>query len=274
MAIPKAYRTSNTASTESAEQGGRRTNASFSGKIPLKFKLKGYFESAYSGDRILKILAGLALCYVGLKIDDAFDKYEDSIAKTPIQDQFDFKIGMGQSTAAEAQQNQNNEQNNDSAKDDEKKAPVFNPLDIVSSSEVEILGALAERRKVLDDREKAIDEKKRAIEILQKKILEKTVSLETLQKNIKKMLKTLDTERSEKTRDLVKTYEAMKPKDAAKILNNLDMDIVSGIVMNMSSKKLALIMAQMNINRAKEITAFLGMMNTPFDKEKIEEPNG
>jgi len=55
-------------------------------------------------------------------------------------------------------------------------------------------------------------------------------------------------------KSLVKIYENMKPKDAAPIFEQLDMDVLLDIVDRMKEAKVAPILAQMNPAKAKEVT--------------------
>ena len=56
---------------------------------------------------------------------------------------------------------------------------------------------------------------------------------------------------------LVKLYTAMKPKDAARIFNTLDLEITVAILKGMKPSTTSTIISQMNSERAQEITAVL-----------------
>src|SRR3546814_4430099 len=53
---------------------------------------------------------------------------------------------------------------------------------------------------------------------------------------------------------LVKIYESMKPKDAARIFEELDMEVLLEVVERMKERKTAPILAEMNPERAKTVT--------------------
>ncbi len=53
---------------------------------------------------------------------------------------------------------------------------------------------------------------------------------------------------------IVKIYETMKPKDAARILADLEMRILLGIMESMKERKSAPILAAMEPKRAREVT--------------------
>ena len=52
----------------------------------------------------------------------------------------------------------------------------------------------------------------------------------------------------------MKIYENMKPKDAARIFEELDMAVLLDVIERMKERKTAPILAQMNPKRAKAIT--------------------
>ena len=56
---------------------------------------------------------------------------------------------------------------------------------------------------------------------------------------------------------LVKIYEGMKPKDAARIFDTLDLDILVSVVSQMSERKLSPVLAAMNPERARTVTIML-----------------
>ncbi|NOZ43246.1 MAG: hypothetical protein GXP02_08815 [Alphaproteobacteria bacterium] len=60
---------------------------------------------------------------------------------------------------------------------------------------------------------------------------------------------------------LVKIYSAMKPRDAAKIFNDLDDKVLLAIVENMQERKMGPIMAKMNLDKAKKLTVNLATRN-------------
>jgi len=53
---------------------------------------------------------------------------------------------------------------------------------------------------------------------------------------------------------LVKMYESMKPKDAARIFEQLQMDVLLEVATNMKERQMAAIMAEMSPDTAKALT--------------------
>ncbi|MEQ9123094.1 MAG: hypothetical protein RIM80_11075, partial [Alphaproteobacteria bacterium] len=61
----------------------------------------------------------------------------------------------------------------------------------------------------------------------------------------------------ERVRELAKAYKAMKPKDAARLFNDLDMDLLTAIAREISPRVLAPVLAKMEPKRARELTEAL-----------------
>ena len=55
-------------------------------------------------------------------------------------------------------------------------------------------------------------------------------------------------------KSLVKIYESMKPKDAARIMQQLDMAVLLEVSERMREQKMAAILARMNGETAKTVT--------------------
>src|SRR4029077_19467569 len=64
---------------------------------------------------------------------------------------------------------------------------------------------------------------------------------------------------------LVKVYEAMKPRDAATIFNDLDMPVLLQVADRMKEAKAAPILAAMQPDKARELTARLAQLRTRRD---------
>ena len=126
-----------------------------------------------------------------------------------------------------------------------------------SRSEVQLLQELAERREVLEQRASEMDIREKLLEATENRIDQKIASLKKIEAQIQALLKTHDEREQAQLESLVKTYTAMKPKDAARIFDALDMDILINIIEKMNEKKVAPILAKMSPQTAKELTVEL-----------------
>ncbi len=126
-------------------------------------------------------------------------------------------------------------------------------------AEVEVLQSLAGRREALQARAVELEMRENLLSATEKRIEEKIAELKKLEATIKAKLKQYDEQEEAKMKSLVKIYENMKPKDAARILEELDMDILLEVAERMREAKMAPILALMNSNKAKAITVELAM---------------
>ena len=60
-----------------------------------------------------------------------------------------------------------------------------------------------------------------------------------------------------KIQKLVKVYESMKPKEAAKIFNDLQIGVLVELALNMKESRLAAILSEMTPEKARELTSIL-----------------
>ncbi|PPQ26797.1 MotE family protein [Rhodopila globiformis] len=138
-------------------------------------------------------------------------------------------------------------------------APADPPI---SESEKAILLDLRQRRKELDARAEALAERESVLAAAEAKVAARVAELQALQKQ----LEGLDAAQKQKEdagwQGLVKLYEAMKPRDAAVIFNDLSMPVLLQVVDRMKDAKAAAIMAAMAPERAREVTAELAQMRT------------
>mgnify|MGYP003425818010 FL=1 len=73
----------------------------------------------------------------------------------------------------------------------------------------------------------------------------------------------MDAKRDERMTALVKTYEAMKPKDAAKIFDGMEDMLLLDIAKTMKPATLAAIMSTMQPKRAEALTKMIANLAKP-----------
>ena len=121
----------------------------------------------------------------------------------------------------------------------------------------ELYEDLLQRRQQLDEKEKVLGQREALLEAGEKEITRKFNELTGLRNEIQELLKKQSSEEDARIASLVKIYEGMKPKDAARIFNTLDMDIMMDVVSKMSERKSAPIIASMEAERARALTMLL-----------------
>jgi flagellar motility protein MotE (MotC chaperone) len=126
-----------------------------------------------------------------------------------------------------------------------------------TQSEIDLLQALSARRDQIDAREKGLAQREQLLQAAEKRLEEKVAELEGVKAELLRLIGRRNEEEDARLRSLVRIYEAMKPKEAAQILEKLDMDVVVGVIERMKEAKVAPILASMVPERAKTVTALL-----------------
>ncbi len=128
---------------------------------------------------------------------------------------------------------------------------------LLTPAEIDILQQLAQRRDQLDNREKEIQMRTGLLNAAEERINKKIAELQNLRVTIDGLIKKFDAQQEAKLKSLVKIYENMKPKDAAKIFEELEMDTLLEMAERMKERKLSGIIAKMPPERAREVTVEL-----------------
>lgn len=126
-----------------------------------------------------------------------------------------------------------------------------------SPSELDVLQKLQERRAGLDARERDIERREALMKAADAQIERKVTEMKTLQNTIEGLLRQYNDQEDSKMRSLVKIYENMKPKEAAKIFEQLEMPIMLEVVERMKEQKVAPILAEMDPAKARTLTSEL-----------------
>jgi len=139
-----------------------------------------------------------------------------------------------------------------------------------TQNEVDVLQKLSERRESLDARQRDLDLRENMLKAAEGRIDKKISEMKSLQANVESMLKQVDDQDDGKMKSLVKIYENMKPKDAARIFEQLDMPVLLGVLTRMKEQKVAPVMEAMDPSVAKTITDAIAMRRAT----KTEGGNG
>jgi len=124
----------------------------------------------------------------------------------------------------------------------------------LTKSEIELLKELSKRREKLEIEKKDMDIREQVLKVTEGKIDQKVSELKGLQSQLEELMKQYSQKENSKILSLVKIYETMKPKDAAKIFNELEMPVLIKVVSNMKEVKVAPIIADMEPSRARDLS--------------------
>lgn len=133
--------------------------------------------------------------------------------------------------------------------------------DEYSNVKMEMFSDLSKRRRDLETREKELAMREALLKAGQAELEQKYEELTTIKTDIEELLKKQTVEENERIASLVKIYEGMKAKDAARIFNSLDMDVLMQVVTKMSERKSAPIIAAMDADKARSVTIMLAEQN-------------
>ncbi|MCX4349631.1 MAG: hypothetical protein OSJ76_07615 [Alphaproteobacteria bacterium] len=201
--------------------------------------------------RILPMVIFMAVLMLSVKLNNIFDQLKDPYAK---------RISISQSLAA-AEEKNNQEtseltrilETGDSANSDSPAAAKPQNTGF-TQSEIMILQELAERREALDIRSREIDKKAVQLKVAEQEIDKRLKQLQEHEQKLRKLIQEYNEKERAKINALIKVYSSMKPKDAARIFNTLDIDVTVALLKDMKPSTSSAILAQMNAEKAKEIT--------------------
>ena len=131
---------------------------------------------------------------------------------------------------------------------------------LLTDAEIELLQQLTERRQILESREQELEIRTGLLTAAETRIDKKVEELKVLRETIAGLIKTFDAQQDAKLLSLVKIYENMKPKDAARIFEDLELDTLLDVAERMKERKLAPVMAKMNPEKAREMTVELARL--------------
>lgn len=138
----------------------------------------------------------------------------------------------------------------------------------LTNEELEILQSLAERRAELEQREHEIERRLTILAAAETRIEEKIERLEALRQKIEGATADSEAHHDERIASLSRIYAAMKPKEAAKIFESMEMAVLLDLLSQMRERKSAAILAKMDPNRAQAVTLQLAQREMlPLPKE-------
>ena len=131
-----------------------------------------------------------------------------------------------------------------------------------TDEEVEVLQQLAKRREELELKSRQIDEREAMVAAAEQRMEQKMAELKALQSTVEDLLKKRSDAEEQQLQALVQTYEKMKPKDAAQVFEELDLDLLVDLVSRMKPGKSAPILAMVTPTKVKELTFELAQQKT------------
>jgi flagellar motility protein MotE (MotC chaperone) len=134
--------------------------------------------------------------------------------------------------------------------------PTHDPLQM-SPEEIDELQQLSARRVELDKRAAELSEREVLMQAAEKRIDDKIAKLQGLEKSIEGAVKKRSEEEDGRVQSLAHMYEQMKPADAARIFDQLEVPVVLTMFAHIRELKAAPILAAMDPAKAKAVTLAL-----------------
>lgn len=120
-----------------------------------------------------------------------------------------------------------------------------------------ILERLSDRRQQLDARDEELVMRENLLKAAEKRVEAKVAELKELEAKVKSALDQRDQNELKRFKSIVAMYENMKPKDAARIFDRLDLKILVEVSAQMKPATMSAILAQMAPEAAERLTVEL-----------------
>ena len=140
----------------------------------------------------------------------------------------------------------------------------------IPSAERAVLLELRDRRAVLDAREQALASKEALLAATERRMQDRLDQLAALQTRLEELDGSRRDHDAANWRGIVKTYESMRPRDAAAILNDMEEAVLLQVLDRMKEAKAAPILAAMTPDRARTATAQLAQLRS----KQVAAPTG
>jgi flagellar motility protein MotE (MotC chaperone) len=166
---------------------------------------------------------------------------------------------------------------NRSAPTDPPLTPGGTPVSLgqpASPSERAILERLAERRAELDARDREMEMRENLLKAAEKRLEGRVAELKDLEARVNNAVHVKEESDAARFKNLVAMYDNMKAKDAAKIFDRLDINVLIEVSSQLNPRRMSDILAQMSPEAAQRLTVELAARprdkGDPADLPKIE----
>jgi len=205
--------------------------------------------------RLIPALLAAAVLLLGLKVSDVWEVVRAQTVR-PATPTAQAATPAAQATAPATTAEADVAQSAPGAKSKESAVPAADPL-MMSPSEIELLQKLSERRAALDRRAQELSQQEVVLKAAEQRVDEKLAKLKSMEEEIGGLVDKQAQQGDERLKGLVKIYETMKPREAARIFEELDAPTVLDVIAQMKEAKAAPILASMDPGKAKTVTAGL-----------------
>lgn len=132
--------------------------------------------------------------------------------------------------------------------------PVAQKAPTISSTERAVLERLQERRQELETRAREIDIRESLLKAAEKRIDARVEEIKGVETRITAANQQKEEADASRFQSIVTMYENMKPKDAGKIFDRLEMSVLIEVATRMKPQKMSDVLAQMSTEAAERLT--------------------
>ncbi|GAA6150381.1 hypothetical protein NBRC116586_34440 [Pseudooceanicola nitratireducens] len=143
------------------------------------------------------------------------------------------------------------------AEPEEKPAEVTDTMPRACAMPEEMLQIISTERKFLEEQKAALAQREAEIDLASEKLQLEQARLEDLKSALDGLLAKVEAAKTDDVRRLVALYSNMKPKDAAAIMNDLDIEVSVMVLGTMSERTAAPILAGLTPVRARAISKII-----------------
>ena len=133
----------------------------------------------------------------------------------------------------------------------------------LTQAELDVLQSLKQRRETLNQRESRLELRESLIEAAETNLASRVEEWKQLKSEVEELLTRYEEAEEGKLKTLATYYEKMKPKDAARVFNTLDLPYLIEIVGRMKVAKVADVIGKMDTQKAKVLTIALAQRREP-----------
>jgi flagellar motility protein MotE (MotC chaperone) len=212
---------------------------------------------------LLIAIAGLAVLKVaGLVIDGGyvFDYQPDSSTRSWAQETLNFPTGKAGPVDITGSVQEKPKEEGVAAPEVAKPDGTVvypDPAQPVSPSERAVLERLQSRRQELEARAREIDIRESLVKAAEKRIEARVQEMKAVETRINTVTQQKSEADAARFKGLITMYEGMKPKDAAKVFDRLEMPVLIEIASQIAPRKMADILGLMSTDAAERLTVEL-----------------
>ena len=136
----------------------------------------------------------------------------------------------------------------------------------VSGAERAILERLHTRRQELDARTRELELRETLLKAAEKKLEDRMTEIKAMEARLNAGLQKKEEADQARYKSLVTMYETMKPKDAAKIFDRLDMKVLIEVASQINPRRMSEIMSVMSAEAAEKLTVEMSSRANAADR--------